>query len=92
MRFFQKIGDIWRHEELRKKLGITLGLILVYRLGSFIVLPGVNSDVLAEQMSQLGSGGLGDILSLFTGGALQGRPSLPWASCLTSRHRSSSSC
>jgi preprotein translocase subunit SecY len=69
MRFFQKIGDIWRHEELRRKLGITLGLILVYRLGSFIVLPGVNSDVLADQMSQLGSGGLGDILSLFTGGA-----------------------
>jgi preprotein translocase subunit SecY len=69
MRFFQKIADIWRHEELRQKLGITLGLILVYRLGSVIVLPGVNSDVLADQMSQLGSGGLGDILSLFTGGA-----------------------
>ena len=33
------------------------------------MLPGVNSDVLADQMSQLGSGGLGDILSLFTGGA-----------------------
>ena len=57
MRFFQKLADIWRHEELRQKLGVTLGLILVYRLGSFIVLPGVNSDVLAEQMSQLGSGG-----------------------------------
>ena len=56
-------------KELRQKLGVTLGLILVYRVGSFIVLPGVNSDVLAEQMSQLGSGGLGDILSLFTGGA-----------------------
>ncbi len=69
MRFFEKLGDIWRHEELRKKLGVTLGLILVYRLGSFIVLPGVNSDVLADQMNQLGSGGLGDILSLFTGGA-----------------------
>jgi len=69
MRFFQKLADIWRHEELRQKLGVTLGLILVYRLGSFIVLPGVNSDVLADQMSQLGSGGLGDILSLFTGGA-----------------------
>ena len=54
MRFFQKLGDIWRHEELRKKLGVTLGLILVYRLGSFIVLPGVNSDVLADQMNQLG--------------------------------------
>jgi len=69
MRFFQKLADIWRHEELRQKLGVTMGLILVYRLGSFIVLPGVNSDVLADQMSQLGSGGLGDILSLFTGGA-----------------------
>ena len=69
MRFFSKIADIWRHEELRNKIGITLGLILVYRIGSFIVLPGVNSDVLADQMSAMGSGGLGDILSLFTGGA-----------------------
>jgi len=43
--FFEKIQNIWNHEQLRKKIGITLGLILVYRLGSFIVLPGVNSDV-----------------------------------------------
>ena len=67
--FFTQIGNIWKHEELRQKLGITLGLILVYRIGSFIVIPGVNSDVLAEQMAQSGSGGLGDLLSLFTGGA-----------------------
>ena len=69
MRFFSKIKDIWSHAELRNKIGVTLGLILVYRIGSFIVLPGVNSDVLTEQMSALGGGGLGDILSLFTGGA-----------------------
>lgn len=69
MRFFSKLKDIWSHEELRNKIGITLGLILVYRVGSFIVLPGVNSDVLAAQMDALGGGGLGDILSLFTGGA-----------------------
>ena len=69
MRFFSKLKDIWSHEELRNKIGITLGLILVYRIGSFIVLPGVNSDVLAAQMDALGGGGLGDILSLFTGGA-----------------------
>jgi preprotein translocase subunit SecY len=70
MRLFSKIADIWRHEELRNKIGITLGLILVYRIGSFIVIPGVNGDVLAEQMNSLGGGGgLGDILSLFTGGA-----------------------
>ena len=67
--FFTQISNIWKHEELRQKLGITLGLILVYRIGSFIVIPGVNSDVLAEQMAQSGSGGLGDLLSLFTGGA-----------------------
>lgn len=67
--FFNQIQNIWKHEELRQKLGITLGLILVYRIGSFIVLPGVNSDVLAEQMAAASSGGLGDILSLFTGGA-----------------------
>ena len=64
MRFFSKIADIWRHEELRNKLGVTLGLILVYRLGSFIVLPGVNSDELVAQTE-----GLGGLLSLFTGGA-----------------------
>lgn len=64
MRLFSKIADIWRHEELRKKIGITLGLILVYRIGSFIVLPGVNPDALADQ-----SEGLGGLLSLFTGGA-----------------------
>ena len=69
MRLLSKLADIWRHEELRNKIGITLGLILVYRIGSFIVIPGVNSDVLADQMNSLGSGGLGDILSLFTGGA-----------------------
>ena len=64
MRFFSKIVDIWRHEELRNKIGISLGLILVYRIGSFIVLPGVNSDELVAQTE-----GLGGLLSLFTGGA-----------------------
>ena len=64
MRFFSKIADIWRHEELRNKIVITLGLILVYRIGSFIVLPGVNPDALSATTS-----GLGGLLALFTGGA-----------------------
>jgi preprotein translocase subunit SecY len=67
--FFQKLRDIWAHEELRKRISITLGFILIYRIGSFIVLPGVNSDILAEQMATSTGGGLGDILALFTGGA-----------------------
>ena len=44
--FIQKIKDIWRHEELRRKIGYTLMLLLIYRVGSFIVLPGVDSTKL----------------------------------------------
>jgi preprotein translocase subunit SecY len=62
------IKNIWRIEELRKRILITLGLLLVYRIGSFIVLPGVNSAALASA-STGGGGGLVDLLSIFTGGA-----------------------
>jgi len=63
--FIQKIKDIWRHEELRRKIGYTLMLLLIYRVGSFIVLPGVDSTKL-DAGSQ---GGLLGFLGLFTGGA-----------------------
>ncbi len=63
--FIQKIKDIWSHDELRTKIGYTLLLLLVYRVGSFIVLPGVDSNQL-ETGSQ---GGLLGFLGLFTGGA-----------------------
>ena len=63
--FIRKIKDIWSHEELRKKIGYTLILLLIYRVGSFIVLPGVDSSQL-EQGSQ---GGLLGFLGVFTGGA-----------------------
>ncbi len=62
------IKNIWRIEELRKRILITLGLLLVYRIGSFIVLPGVDSAEMARQ-SASGGGGLAEILSIFTGGA-----------------------
>ncbi|HMW98518.1 MAG TPA: preprotein translocase subunit SecY, partial [Flavobacteriales bacterium] len=61
------IKNIWRIEELRKRILITLGLLLVYRIGSFIVLPGVNSAALGSGSS--GGSGLVDLLSIFTGGA-----------------------
>ena len=63
--FIQKIKDIWSHDELRTKIVYTLLLLLVYRVGSFIVLPGVDSNQL-ETGSQ---GGLLGFLGLFTGGA-----------------------
>ena len=67
MRFFSKIADIWRHEELRNKIGITLGLILVYRIGAHIALPGV--DVASLKEAESSGTGFGDLLDLFTGGA-----------------------
>ncbi|MBL7982912.1 MAG: preprotein translocase subunit SecY [Flavobacteriales bacterium] len=61
------IKNIWRIEELRSRILITLGLLLVYRIGSFIVLPGVDSARMAAASS--GGGGIVEILSIFTGGA-----------------------
>jgi preprotein translocase subunit SecY len=63
--FIQKLRNIWNHEELRTKIGYTLLLLLMYRIGSFIVLPGVDSTKL-DAGSQ---GGLLGFLGLFTGGA-----------------------
>jgi len=62
------IKNIWRIDELRNRILITLGLLLVYRIGSFIVLPGVDSARLAASGAS-GGGGIVEILSIFTGGA-----------------------
>jgi len=64
---FSTIKNIWRIEELRNRILITLGLLLVYRIGSFIVLPGVDTVRLDANTS--GGGGLAELLSIFTGGA-----------------------
>ena len=64
----ETIKNIWRIEELRKRILITLGLLLVYRIGSFIVLPGVDS-VRMVASAAAGGGGISEILALFTGGA-----------------------
>ncbi|MBK9146376.1 MAG: preprotein translocase subunit SecY [Flavobacteriales bacterium] len=61
------IKNIARIEELRTRILITLGLLLVYRIGSFIILPGVDSAAMAN--SSAGGGGIAEILAIFTGGA-----------------------
>ncbi len=60
------IKQIWAVEELRNRIIYTLGLILVYRIGSFIVLPGVNTDALNSSASQ---GGILSLINMFAGGA-----------------------
>ncbi|MBW6459599.1 MAG: preprotein translocase subunit SecY [Bacteroidales bacterium] len=67
-RLIDTIRNIYKIEDLRKRIVYTLGIILIYRLGSYIVLPGVDPNMLAQLQSQTSTGLLG-LLSMFTGGA-----------------------
>jgi preprotein translocase subunit SecY len=70
-RFIQNLKNIWSVEELRKRILLTLLLILIYRLGSFIMVPGVSAQAVMEHASNAKSGGnaLETILSYISGGA-----------------------
>ncbi|HTO15685.1 MAG TPA: preprotein translocase subunit SecY [Edaphocola sp.] len=67
-KFIDKIKDIWNIEELRNRILLTLSLILVYRLGSFIVLPGIDPNIL-KQASNMSNDGLLGLINMFAGGA-----------------------
>jgi len=68
-RFIQNIKNIWKVEELRKRIILTLSLILFYRIGSFIMLPGVSAEaVVRSQSGNEGDSPLETLLSLFSGG------------------------
>ena len=69
MRFIQTLKNIWAIEELRKRLIVTFLLVLVYRLGCFVVLPGINPDQLQAMKDFTSSSGLMDLLNMFSGGA-----------------------
>ena len=62
-------GALGRATELRQRILYTLGLLIVYRLGTYIPVPGIDGDALREFMDQAAAG-LGGVLSMFTGGAL----------------------
>ncbi len=68
MKLIQKIKEIWSIEELRERILLTLGLILIYRLGTYITLPGIDPTALDNVKSQGTSGILG-LVNLFAGGA-----------------------
>ena len=65
-KLIETLKNIWSIEELRKRILFTLGLILVYRVGCYIVLPGINPLVLGQNQSQEGLLGL---INMFAGGA-----------------------
>ena len=63
-KFFTTLKNIWSIVELRDKLMITLGYLVIYRLGSFVVLPGIDPDKLPQS-----AGGFFGLLDTFLGGA-----------------------
>jgi preprotein translocase subunit SecY len=66
--FINTLKNIWKIEELRGRILNTLGFVLIYRLGSYIVLPGVNSAVLSEA-SKTANEGIVGLINIFAGGA-----------------------
>jgi len=67
-RFITTIQNIWKIEELRDRILFTLFILMVYRFGCFVVLPGVNPEVLAAATSS-NTGDLFGLINAFTGGA-----------------------
>jgi len=67
-KFITTLKNIWSIEELRKKIIFTIVLLFVYRLGSFIVLPGIDPNKL-DNLSQSASSGVLGLLDAFVGGA-----------------------
>ncbi|MFT4061311.1 MAG: preprotein translocase subunit SecY [Edaphocola sp.] len=65
-KLIETLKNIWSIEELRTKILFTLGLILVYRVGCYIVLPGIDPLVLGQNQAQEGLLGL---INMFAGGA-----------------------
>ena len=69
MSFFQTIKNIWTIKELRERLAITVLLVLVYRLGCYIVLPGIAPSDLDALANFTNRSGLMQLLDMFSGGA-----------------------
>ena len=68
MRFIETLKNIWKIEDLRNRLLTTFLFVLIYRFGSFIVLPGIDPGALTALKAQT-SGGLLGLLNMFSGGA-----------------------
>ena len=67
-KFIETLKNIYKIEDLRSRLGVTLFLLLIYRLGSYVSLPGVDPAQLAQLKNQT-AGGLLGLLDMFSGGA-----------------------
>ncbi|HEX8129007.1 MAG TPA: preprotein translocase subunit SecY [Pyrinomonadaceae bacterium] len=69
-KFFAAIRNMFQVPDLRRRIGFTLGLLAIYRLGAHVTAPGINKDQLARVWSDVGNTLLG-VLDLFSGGNFQ---------------------
>jgi preprotein translocase subunit SecY len=71
LKFIQTVKNIWKVEDLRVRIGITLLFVAIYRFGSQIVLPGINTEILLDssRLADQTKGGLMSLLDMFSGGA-----------------------
>jgi len=69
MKLFTVIKNIWSIKELRDRISFTLLLLLIYRVGTFVVLPGVETAALEKANQSRGANDLLGLINVFTGGA-----------------------
>jgi preprotein translocase subunit SecY len=67
-KFIESITNIWKIEELKNRILLTLGLLLVYRFGAHVTLPGIDATKLGQLTNQTEEG-IGWLINVFTGGA-----------------------
>ena len=68
-RLIETIKNIFKIEDLRRRILYTLGLVLIYRFGSQVVIPGINPEALSNLADATSGGGLVGLLNIFSGGA-----------------------
>ncbi len=66
--FIETLQNIWKIEDLRNRILLTLGFLLIYRFGSYVVIPGVNPQALGE-FNTAGEGNVLGLLDMFAGGS-----------------------
>ena len=65
----ESVRNIWQVEELRDRILYTLGLLAIYRFGTYVTLPGVDANALAAAGGATGGSGILGFLDMFVGGA-----------------------
>ena len=75
----ETLKNIWKIEDLRQRILITILFVAIYRFGSYVVLPGINPSMLS-QLHQQTSEGLLALLNMFSGGAFSNASIFPYIS------------